>query len=234
MNIWINVDDSNALDILEKNDEESLKFKKIFEFLITNSDNGDIKDINITKKELSNSQKALLDEKLRKTPIDKQEEIKKNFEEAFSREIKISKHSIEGFDENFDLQEDESKGTSRLLNLLGMFYKLRNSGEVFIFDELDCQLHPKLMVLLIKLIYKFNWNIQLIFSAHNTALMKKKFDIFRKYQIWFCDKDYDSKTILYSAGDSDVRKERDLEELYLNGRFSSMLEDDLIDLIEKI
>ena len=234
MNLILDFYDNEAIDILEKSDEESLKFKDIFKILITNGDNEDIKDINIVNKGLTNLQKAQLDDRLKKTPIDKQEEIKEFFEKTYSRRVQLTKHSIDDFDTDFDLIKHESKGTNKLFSLLGVLYKLRNSGEIFIFDEIDCQLHPKLIVLLIKLIYKFNWNIQLIFTAHNTALMKKKFDIFRKYQIWFCDKDYDSKTILYSAGDSDVKNERDLEELYFNGRFSSMLEDDLIELIEKI
>jgi len=65
-------------------------------------------------------------------------------------------------------------------------------------------------------------NIQLVCSANNPTLIKKRFNLFNKYQVWFTEIDYDLKTILYSAGETSVRKERDLEELYLNGRFCNM------------
>ena len=85
-----------------------------------------------------------------------------------------------------------------------------------------------------KLIYKMNWNVQLIFTAHNTVLLKKMFNVFKKYQVWFVDKDYNGNSVLYSAGETSVRNEKNLEELYFNGRFTDIPEDEIIDEFEGV
>ena len=74
-----------------------------------------------------------------------------------------------------------------------------------------------------------NWTIQLIFTAHNTALLKKSFSIFRKHQVWFVEKDYDKiSSVLYSGGDTSVRNEKDLEDLYFDGRFIEMPDEEIL------
>ena len=54
-----------------------------------------------------------------------------------------------------------------------------------------------------------NWNVQLIFTAHNTVLLKKMFNVFKKYQVWFVDKDYNGNKF-ESTEDNTAKKESKL------------------------
>lgn len=116
----------------------------------------------------------------------------------------ISKINFREFFENINFNPSEIKENS--INFIKNIDFLHISKSFYIINKMKK--------------YK---RVQLICSANNPTLIKKRFNLFRKYQVWFTEKDYDSKTILYSAGESDVRKERDLEELYLNGRFCDMV-----------
>ena len=57
-------------------------------------------------------------------------------------------------------------------------------------------------------------------------------NVFKKYQVWFVDKDYSGNSVLYSAGATSVRNELDLEKLYFNGRFTDIPEEDILLTLE--
>lgn len=62
-------------------------------------------------------------------------------------------------------------------------------------------------------------NAQLIFTTHETAILNQ--GIFRRDQIWFCEKDEDQATALYPLTDFSPRKGREnLKLAYLSGRFT--------------
>ena len=216
----LDVYNNNVKKIIEENDEN---FKKDFLTLLGDKS---IIDIIIEKEPLSSKQILEKEEKLKNSSLNKQEEIKKQYEELEKRVVFL-KRDENGNNIKFRLDTTESDGTNKLINLLSFLYLAKDKNKVLFFDELDCSLNSKLLVLLIKLIYKNNWKVQLIFTAHNTSLLKKRFDIFRKYQVWFVEKDYDNvSSILYSAGETSVRNEKDLEELFFNGRFIDFQEEE--------
>lgn len=217
--------DNETIDIIEKSNEISNNFKNtIFSLLNDKS----ITDIKIKKEDLTPKQLLKMEEELNKSPLEEQQKIKDKYDSA-KKHIIFTKKDENGNDIDFPLNKTESEGTKKLVNLLGILYKIKENNEIIIFDELDCKLHPKLLILLINLIYKLNWNIQLIFTAHNTAFLKKRFDVLRKYQVWFVEKDYDNiSSVLYSAGETSVRNEKDLEDLYFNGRFIDMPEEEVL------
>ena len=98
-----------------------------------------------------------------------------------------------------------------------------------IFDELDSQLHFKLVEMIIRMFHdkKINGqNPQLIFTCHNTALMDQ--DLLRRDQIWFTEKDYDGVSTLYSLADFvdedgvKIRKDENYEKNYLLGKYGAI------------
>ena len=64
-------------------------------------------------------------------------------------------------------------------------------------------------------------NAQLIFTSHETSILSQ--DVFRRDQIWFCEKDKEQATILYPLTDFSPRKGREnLEAGYLSGRYGAL------------
>ncbi|HWK07058.1 MAG TPA: ATP-binding protein [Puia sp.] len=115
----------------------------------------------------------------------------------------------------------ESAGTNVLFALGGIILKRLEKGGVLFFDELDNSLHPKLSKFLVRL---FNnpisnpRNAQLVVATHEVTLLDK--EVFRKDQIWFCEKDKFGSTEIFSAKDFDgVRDDTPFDKWYMNGKF---------------
>ena len=91
-------------------------------------------------------------------------------------------------------------------------------------DELHNSLHPELVKFLIQLFHsdKTNpHNAQLIFTTHETSILSQT--IFRRDQIWFCEKDNQQASSLYPLTDFSPRKDRtNLELAYLSGRYGGL------------
>ncbi|NJO00779.1 MAG: ATP-binding protein [Bacteroidia bacterium] len=84
----------------------------------------------------------------------------------------------------------ESRGTEKLLSLLGPWFDTLENGKLLIVDELDSRLHTLLTYKLLEIFHsKINTkNAQLIFASHDTNLLRK--DLFRRDQIWFTEKNH--------------------------------------------
>jgi AAA15 family ATPase/GTPase len=64
-------------------------------------------------------------------------------------------------------------------------------------------------------------NVQLIFTTHEASILSQ--DIFRRDQIWFCEKDKQQATSLYPLTDFSPRKDSENIELgYLTGRYGAL------------
>jgi AAA15 family ATPase/GTPase len=117
----------------------------------------------------------------------------------------------------------ESSGTQKLFSLIGAWLDVLENGYTLILDELQNSLHPKLVRYLVKMFHnpKLNKNgAQLIFTTHETSLLDQ--DIFRRDQIWFCEKENNS-TEVFSLADFKVRKGvDDIEKAYLSGRYGAV------------
>lgn len=117
----------------------------------------------------------------------------------------------------------ESAGTQKLLAILGPIFDSLSEGKTIFIDELDSRLHPNIVSHLIKL---FNSkennpkNAQLIFNTHNSNLLNE--NIFRRDQIWFCQKNRYGEASLFSLTEIKVRKEENFEEKYLEGRYGGV------------
>ncbi|MBP2166995.1 AAA15 family ATPase/GTPase [Erwinia toletana] len=123
----------------------------------------------------------------------------------------------------FDLDE-ESEGTRKIFNFAGPLNHSLKEGNVIIIDELNDNLHPKLVEFIVNL---FNNpltnknNAQLIFTTHETSILSQ--DVFRRDQVWFVEKDTDNTTKLFPLSDFSPRKGREnLETAYLEGRYGAL------------
>lgn len=122
------------------------------------------------------------------------------------------------------LLEEESDGTQRFFGLIGPWLDVLDKGLVLFVDELNNSLHTHLIRLLIQLFHNPETNphnAQLIFTTHDTNQLSQ--DIFRRDQVWFCEKDEQQATKLYPLTDFSARKGREnLEMAYLSGRYGAI------------
>jgi hypothetical protein len=119
--------------------------------------------------------------------------------------------------------EDESSGTQILFKTAGAWLNVFAKGEVLLFDEIDTNIHPRLLRFLVQKFHsqKDNlYNAQLICSTHNTSLLDQ--ELFRRDQIWFVEKDRAGKSKLYPLTDFNPRNDEALENWYMRGRYGAL------------
>lgn len=122
---------------------------------------------------------------------------------------------------------EESDGTRRFMHLLPILFQLREVDErsVFVVDELENSMHPRLTE---ELIASFLEGLgpqerrQLIFTTHEIQLMRS--DLLRRDEIWLADKaDGQSElTRVSDFADVGVRKDADLLGFYMSGRIGGV------------
>lgn len=138
-------------------------------------------------------------------------------------EIKTVHKDSDGNAVTFDF-DDESDGTRKLFAFAGPWIDALDNGYVLFIDELHDNLHPALVRFLVELFHCRDSNpknAQLIFTTHETSILNQ--GVFRRDQIWFCDKDQNQATTLYPLTDFSPRKCREnLELAYLSGRYGAV------------
>lgn len=164
---------------------------------------------------------------LSRLPEDLPEDIKTRILEARgqSSTLKISTVHIASSGESvtFDL-DDESDGTKKMFAFAGPWLDVLENGYILFIDELHDNLHPKLVQFLVGLFHNSDTNpnnAQLVFTTHETSILTQ--EVFRRDQIWFCEKDQEQATRLYPLTDFSPRKGREnLELAYLSGRYGAV------------
>jgi len=126
-------------------------------------------------------------------------------------------HNIDGQKVDFTFLQ-ESEGTKKLFLKLKDIIEVINKGGIFIFDEMDSQLHFKIAEYIVSL-FKSSLNAQLICSSHSPNIIDSSFDA---KTLWFTQKE-NGITSLYSAYDfEDLDKNMSLQKLYEIGRFGAV------------
>lgn len=136
---------------------------------------------------------------------------------------------------SFDFHQDESKGTQKLIYILGPIYDTLVNGKILLIDELDSRLHTLLSKYLLSLFHGMNKrNAQFAFILHDTNVLNS--ESFRRDQIWFTEKDQFGVTSLNSLFDyGNVRKDAKFEKNYLKGDYGAVpYMENLNDLIESL
>jgi AAA15 family ATPase/GTPase len=127
--------------------------------------------------------------------------------------------------EKYLTEEDESGGTIKLFSYsIPILDALENGTPLFI-DEFDSMLHPLIIEAIIKLFNspkKNQKNAQLVISCHAVNIMTNK--LFRRDQIWFCERDQFGVTDLYSLVEYEepVRKDASFNKNYLQGKYGAI------------
>lgn len=144
----------------------------------------------------------------------------------------VAKHTVsaepEVEPESFRIPlREESKGTQRFMNLLPVLFQLReeDSRSVFLIDELENSMHPRLTEDFIRCFLEDldeSNRRQLIFTTHEVQLMRS--DLLRRDEIWLAEKQgrQSQLTRVSDYSDIGVRKDADLLSFYMSGRLGGV------------
>lgn len=118
----------------------------------------------------------------------------------------------------------ESDGTKKFFSFVGPWIESLSEGYVLVVDELHANLHPSMVKHLVNLFHDPKINskkAQLLFTTHETSILNK--NVFRRDQVWFCEKQNNQSTTLYPLTDFSPRKDREnIEQGYLSGRYGAL------------
>jgi AAA15 family ATPase/GTPase len=126
-------------------------------------------------------------------------------------------------DTEFDLEQDESEGTKKLVSFSGPLSDSLSSQCVLVIDEFDARLHPLITKQIIRMFNGTNTNstnAQLIVATHDTNLLDK--DLLRRDQIWFVEKDVFGASHLTSLVEYKVRNDASYEKDYILGKYGAI------------
>lgn len=139
----------------------------------------------------------------------------------------ITKHKRFNKDGSYEFADftysEESEGTKKFIAIAGPIFDILTLGGTLLVDELDTKLHPHLVLKIIELFHSKNGNpgnAQIIFNSQNTTV----FSGLRRDQIWFTKKNQFGISTLdpLSNYKNGPRKEENLEERYLDGRYGAV------------
>lgn len=115
---------------------------------------------------------------------------------------------------------EESDGTARLFELIEIL--LSDKEKTYIVDELDRCLHPCLTYQFVHNFFEYTRQkkVQLIITTHESRLMD--FDLLRRDEIWFIDKDKAGNSNIYSLEEYNARFDQKIDKAYLEGRYGGV------------
>ena len=93
---------------------------------------------------------------------------------------------------------------------------------LFVVDELERSLHPKLTERFLKLFMEAHdgTRMQLVFTTHEDTIMDQI--LFRRDEIWFVERDADNASNIYSLDRFKERYDKKLSKAYLEGRYGAI------------
>lgn len=117
--------------------------------------------------------------------------------------------------------EEESDGTIRLLDLIEVLLS-KDSERVYIIDEINRRFHPLLTYKFIEEYLRLaeTRDIQLVVTTHESKLMD--FDLLRKDEIGFIDKDIDGKSTIFSLDKFSARFDKKVCKAYFEGNYGAI------------
>ena len=177
-------------------------------------------DIGITELSIKEESTALrkdLSEGLKKPSL-KEEQTFESTHNRYNRQGEIIGKEV------FNIEHNESEGTQKITDLLGLIFITIWSGRLLVIDELDAKLHPLLTRAIIELFTNPGINLlgaQLIFTTHDTNQLNLGY--VRRDEIWFTEKSCAEATELYSHIEfKDFDPSMDITEQYVNGRYGAI------------
>ena len=127
-------------------------------------------------------------------------------------------HTNEG---NFTLRpEAESSGTLSYLILLDQLYEMIHQNHIYLYDEIEKNIHYDLLIHYLSLFMMNSQASQLIFTTHDQLLLDE--DFIRRDMVWFTNKSKETGgTELYSAADFGLHKNISLYKAYKVGKLGA-------------
>lgn len=125
----------------------------------------------------------------------------------------------DGYEGEMDIMT-QSDGTLRLLTLVPAIYNADKKGRTMVVDEIDRGIHPMVVKEVVKMFCEHETTGQLIFTTHETALLKQG-EMLRPDEVWFAEK-RKGESLLYSLNDFKVHKSINIENGYMQGRFGAI------------
>jgi AAA15 family ATPase/GTPase len=122
----------------------------------------------------------------------------------------------------FLLEDQESEGTKKYFNLIGVFIKAIAEDRIVVIDEFDARLHTLLTKSILKLFNssKSKSKAQLLAASHDTALLDR--DLLRRDQIYFVEKNNYGASEVTSLVEYKPRKESPYDKNYLEGKYGAI------------
>lgn len=136
-------------------------------------------------------------------------------------EIKVEKIVIKHKNNDSEYAfSEESDGTQRLFDLIEILMN-KDSEKVYLIDELDRCFHPELTYKFIERFLQLKNNkSQLIVTTHESRLLN--FDLLRRDEIWFANREKNGPTDLYSLERYNERFDKKIDKAYLEGRYGGV------------
>jgi len=130
----------------------------------------------------------------------------------------VLRHGKSLFDFSF---AEESDGTKRLFDLVDMLMTDR-PDTLYVVDELERSLHPKLTQHFLKLFMEAHADarMQIMFTTHEDTIMDQ--ELFRRDEIWFIERNADNASRIYSLDRFRERYDKKLRKAYLDGRYGAI------------
>lgn len=157
-----------------------------------------------------------------------------------SHEIKTTTYhtgrALNGEIKSFPLNlASESDGTKKLMAFAPAIEEALTQGGVFLVDEIEKELHPKLVEFIVAKFQSPNTNksnAQLIFTTHSTELLHMEY--LRKDQIYFTDKDPKTGgSELYNLMTLSPKTNENIRKSYLLGKYGGVPNLDIEDVDEE-
>lgn len=115
----------------------------------------------------------------------------------------------------------ESSGTQGAFGLLASLLPVLANGGFSVIDEIESDLHPLMLRPILDLLFNKSTNqenSQVIFTCHSAELMNQ----LQKGQIYFVEKDDESRSQAWSLADMDVRQDENFAAKYLAGAYGAI------------
>lgn len=160
-------------------------------------------------------------------PAELPSEVRRRMNEELSGaklvQVHVSHDTDSGASVELDLDE-ESDGTQKMFALAAPWLDTLANGHVIVFDELHDNLHPALVRFLVDRFHDpgvSTEGAQLLFTTHDTSILSQ--DVFRRDQIWFCERNSSQETQVFPLTDFRPRRGvENLERSYLSGRYGAL------------
>ncbi|MFT6963932.1 MAG: AAA15 family ATPase/GTPase [Flammeovirgaceae bacterium] len=115
--------------------------------------------------------------------------------------------------------ESQSQGTKRFLGFGTLLSILLSENNTLPIDELESSLHYELVNHFLKTFLANSTDSQLLFTTHNISILQE--DFIRRDAVWFCEKNDEGATELFSASDFGLHKNTSLYNAYRIGKLGA-------------